>query len=147
MEVSEFELIESIKNNLLNKPKDTYCSIGDDCAVVKKDNELVSLYTTDLLIENVHFDLKTTSFLELGKKAMSVNISDIAAMAGTPMYALVNLAIPSRIEKNDISNFYTGLEQIATEFQTAVIGGDLSSSPDLFYINLTFKYLVCQVSI
>lgn len=137
MKTTEFELIREIKNNLMTTPVDMIQGIGEDCAVVKKDEKHVFLISTDCLIERVHFDLDDFSFLEVGKKAMSVNLSDIAAMAGKPLYAFVTIGIPSHFQKNDIRDFYTGLEQVSQEFSTAIIGGDTSRSPNLFFISLT----------
>lgn len=137
MNISEFELIEQIKNSLVTTPVDMIRGIGEDCAVVKKDDEHVSLITTDCLVENVHFDLSCFSFIDVGKKALSVNLSDIAAMAGLPRYAFVSLGIPKTMSEEQIRDFYFGLEQIAQEFSTAIIGGDISRTPDLFFVNIT----------
>jgi len=137
MKTTEFELIREIKDNLMTTPIDMIQGIGEDCAVVKKDEGHVFLISTDCLIERVHFDLDYFSVFELGKKAMSVNLSDIAAMAGKPLYAFVTIGVPPHFQKKDIHDFYTGLEQVSQEFATAIIGGDTSRSPNLFFISLT----------
>lgn len=137
MNISEFELIARIKSHLTATPIDMIRGIGEDCAVVKKDESNVWLISTDCLIESVHFDFKYFSFVELGKKAMSVNLSDIAAMGGEPRYVLVTLGIPKHVNEGDIGEFYTGLDQVAGEFGAAIVGGDTSSSPKLFFASLT----------
>lgn len=137
MNISEFELISQIKHNLVTAPVDIIRGIGEDCAVIKKDEEQVWLVTTDCLIEKVHFELKSFSFLEIGKKAMSVNMSDIAAMGGKPRYAFVTLGVPDHVSSGDIQDLYTGLQQVASEFSTAITGGDTSYSHKTFFISLT----------
>lgn len=112
------------------------CGIGDDCAVIKKDDRNVLLVTTDSLVEHVHFDLRYFSFIDLGKKALSVNLSDIAAMGGTPLYAFVSLAVPPKVNETNIADFYHGMNQVASEFSVAVAGGDISQSPNYFFINV-----------
>lgn len=137
MKISEFELIDRIRQNLVMTPTDALRGVGDDCAIIKKDDDSVLLISTDCLIEKVHFDLKYFSFIELGKKAMTVNLSDIAAMGGEPRYAFVTLGIPSHVEADDITDFYTGMQQVASEFGAGIVGGDTSDSPKVFFINLT----------
>jgi thiamine-monophosphate kinase len=137
MQFSEFEIIENIKMHLAPTTPNIIKGIGDDAAVVKKDEQHVSVISKDLLIENIHFDLKHTSWLDLGKKAMAVNLSDIAAMAAKPTYALVALGVPQKMTSAEISDLYTGLEYIAHEFSVSIVGGDLSRSPDKLFISIT----------
>jgi thiamine-monophosphate kinase len=136
MNISEFELISRIKSHLTAAPVGMIRGIGEDCAVLKKDESNAWLVSTDCLVESVHFDFKYFSFVELGKKAMSVNLSDIAAMGGEPRYALVTLGIPKHVSEIDIGEFYTGLDQVAGEFGAAIVGGDTSFSPKLFFVNV-----------
>lgn len=134
---SEFKLIDKITTHLLSTHVDLVHGIGDDCAVIKKDKNSVFLVSTDSLIEGVHFDLSYFSFIDLGKKALSVNLSDIAAMAGKPVCAVVSLAIPSKITEAQILDFYSGLEQVALEFKLAIAGGDITKNPSHFCITIT----------
>lgn len=137
MELSEAELIARLRRDLSAAPPEVLCGIGDDCAVIRKDAASVFLVTTDCLVEGVHFEFDYFSFLELGKKTMAVNLSDIAAMAGEPRYAVVSIAIPERLSVGDIADFYTGMEQAASEFGTAIVGGDTSRSVKHFFVNVT----------
>jgi len=134
---SEFETIAKIKSELVSTHSGLIQGIGDDCAVVDKSETEVFLITSDLLVENVHFDLKYFSFFDLGRKAMSVNVSDIAAMAGKPLYAFVSLAIPPKFKDADVTDLYKGLDQVAQQHSVAISGGDISSSPNYFFINVT----------
>ncbi len=109
--------------------------IGDDAAAWQGDDS-VQLATTDLLIEGVHFTLDITSWEELGWRAMAANLSDVAAMGGLPGYALVSLALPGNTEVDDVTALYRGMIGLAQRFGTAIIGGDVSSAPQLI-INIT----------
>jgi len=102
--------------------------IGDDAAAWP-GNGLTQLATTDSLIQDVHFSLDTTSWEELGWKAMAVNLSDIAAMGGIPEYALISLAIPGDTAVEDVVSMYRGMVALAADFNVAIAGGDTCRSP------------------
>ncbi|MFA5451144.1 MAG: thiamine-phosphate kinase [Dehalococcoidales bacterium] len=130
--IGEFGLIELIKNTIGNHP-DLQLGIGDDaCAWNTRTG--IQLATTDSLIENVHFEPKLTSWRDLGYKALAVNLSDIAAMAGIGSVALVSLALPGNIQSEDIISFYQGMLELAQETGIAIAGGNVSRSP---IINIT----------
>ena len=93
-DIGEFGFIDRIKSGCLIREKDVIKAIGDDCCVFRNSGHLVSLLTTDMLVENVHFLRDTIPPFKLGRKAMAVNISDIAAMGGTPKEAVISIAIP-----------------------------------------------------
>ena len=109
--------------------------IGDDAAAWKSDNS-VQLATVDALVQDVHFTLETTTWEELGWKALAVNLSDIAAMGGLPRYALVSLALPGQTEVEDVTSLYRGMIKLAQQFRVAIVGGNMSSAP-LIVINIT----------
>lgn len=133
----EFALIHKIRQTLLSTHVGLIVGIGDDAAVVEKDEKSVALISTDTVVEGVHFDLRYFSFYELGKKTLAGALSDIAAMAGTPAYAFVAIGIPPKVRENDVLDFYTGLEHVAQEFQTAIVGGDTSLAPHGFFAAIT----------
>lgn len=137
MELREFKLIESISHILHPASPEVVCGIGDDCAVIDKKNGFYELLTTDCLVEGVHFDLKYFTAFEIGKKVLAVNLSDIAAMAGKPLYALVSLGVPLSFTEDWITDLYTGLNQMAQEYNVSVVGGNISKSPRDFWINIT----------
>lgn len=111
--------------------------IGDDCAILPlKDSKNVWLLTTDALIEGNHFLNSTISPENLGYKSVMVNVSDIAAMGGKPLYALLSLGIPSSTDKSFLDAFLHGLKKALKENDLILIGGDTISSPQMF-INLT----------
>ncbi len=102
--------------------------IGDDAAAWYGDTS-IQLATADSLIQDVHFSLATTSWNELGWKALAVNLSDIAAMGGVPRYALVSLALPGHTEVEDVTALYQGMIELAQQFEVTIVGGDTSSAP------------------
>src|SRR4029450_4204680 len=99
--------------------------IGDDAAWVQPRFGSC-LLTADLLIEGVHFDFKWTSLYALGYKTLAVNMSDIAAMGGTPAYLLLSLGIPADFESEDLEEFYRGIRSLALKSGIALVGGDTS---------------------
>lgn len=137
MKMGEFDIIHHIKQNLVSTHIGLIQGIGDDCAVIRKDADHVYLVTTDALVENVHFDLSYFSFIDLGKKSLAVNLSDIAAMGGKPQFAFVSVAVPPKVTEADIFDFYTGIDQIAQEFDVVIAGGDTSRSPNYFFVSIT----------
>ena len=135
-EVGEFGLIERIKTKLASPHQDIIKGIGDDACAIETQKGRLLLSTIDALIEDVHFDLRFISAYNLGKKSLAVNISDIAAMGGTPKFFLISLGIPSKISVEFIDEFVNGLRETANSFQTYVVGGDTSFSPEKLNINI-----------
>ena len=110
---------------------------GDDAAAWKV-GETTELFTTDTMVEGVHFTRDTTPWRDLGWKALAANISDIAAMGGLPKYALVTLGLPPETEVDNIRELYAGLLDIANAYGVALVGGDMVRSPSVFItISLT----------
>lgn len=128
---SEFEFIKKLKNRYgLNK-------IGDDAAVLPKDSKTDLLISADLLVEDIDFRLDWSKPEFIGHKALSVSISDIAAMGGKPKYSMVSIGVPEKIWKTDfIDKFYKGFLGTAQKFQQIeLIGGDVSRTPDKVVID------------
>ncbi len=112
-------------------------AIGDDAAVLKTSVGKLSVVTTDILIQNVHFDTSYTSMKHLGRKAAAANLSDIAAMSALPTAAFVSLGIHSNIGVEMIDEFYDALTAEFGRFGCTVAGGDTSASPIGFVICIT----------
>jgi thiamine-monophosphate kinase len=111
--------------------------IGDDCAVLEPESGRFLLATTDLLIEDVHFRRAYATPSDIGWKALAVNLSDIAAMGGRPRWALVALACPASTETDEVEAFYEAAWTLADEHEVAIVGGDTSSSPAGWIVNIT----------
>jgi thiamine-monophosphate kinase len=134
-DIGELGLIEQIKREIGFSDK-LFIPIGDDAAAFELRPPLFTLLTTDSQVKNVHFKMDTISPEDLGFKALSVNISDIAAMAGIPKYAVIALGLEASMEVDYISSFYKGLKEAADYYNIALAGGDISSSYT-FFINIT----------
>jgi thiamine-monophosphate kinase len=133
-ELGEFGLIELLADivDSTKNPKDAswqrlLIGIGDDAAAWQVDSG-IQLATTDSLVQDTHFDPNIITWEELGWKAIAVNLSDIAAMGGTPKYALISLALPGELETDNVSSLYQGMAQIANRFGVAIVGGNIASA-------------------
>lgn len=129
-------MIEKLRRKIKQRSKNIKIGIGDDCAVITGSGRNM-LFTTDILIENIHFDLKYFSPEILGEKAIAVNLSDIAAMGGAPLYILISLGIPVSTRVKFIEKLYEGFESMADKYSCSIIGGDISSSYSGLIINIT----------
>jgi len=126
-EIGEFGLIHRIRKWMAASDSAVIQGIGDDVAVIEMAGRAL-LVTTDILIEGIHFDRSWIDPYRLGKKALIVNLSDIAAMGGTPKYFLISLGLPKNLPLSFISSFYRGLKEGARKFRVDLIGGDTSLS-------------------
>ena len=94
-ELGEFGLINKISSKFKNKRKSTILGIGDDCAILNSESQLI-LLSSDMLVEGIHFDLSFTPIKHLGYKSVVVNLSDIYSMNAEPKQILINIAISSK---------------------------------------------------
>lgn len=146
-ELGEFGLINLI-HNITNKFKNLHqaswqqllVDIGDDAAAWQSGN-YIQLATTDSLVQGVHFDLNNITWEELGWKALAVNLSDIAAMGGSPKYALISVALPGELEVENISQFCHSMASLAAEFGVAIAGGNITTAPNIV---ITIAVLGCS---
>lgn len=136
-DVGEFGLIDIIAPGTIVNGAGVVTGIGDDAAVLVPAAGKYQLLTTDMLVEDVHFTLATTSLRQLGYKALVVNISDIAAMGGIPRHAVVAVALPPRLEVEAVVALYDGLKEAGREFTVNIVGGDTVSSREGLVINVT----------
>ena len=104
---------------------------GDDTAAWQT-GKATELFTTDTVVEGVHFTRETTPWRDLGWKCIASNVSDIAAMGGLPMYALVTLGLPPETEVSELEKLYEGMMEISNEHGVAIVGGDMVRSPVVF---------------
>jgi thiamine-monophosphate kinase len=130
-------LIAELSQIFGSPPGQVLRGIGDDTAVVRPDKDYYLLWTIDSLIEGVHFDLTYTPLKQLGRKALAVNLSDIAAMGGEPQYALLALGWPPQRDLQGAVELARGMQEMAEEYGTALIGGDTVGSPGGLTMSLT----------
>jgi thiamine-monophosphate kinase len=133
----ETALIAALHRRFGPPPPGVALGIGDDCAALDAGGEDFLLWTVDTLVEGVHFDLAYFSLPQLGRKALAVNLSDIAAMGGVPLYALLSLGWPRHRDTAGALALGEGLAQAGQEYGVAVIGGDTVSSPGGVLLTLT----------
>jgi thiamine-monophosphate kinase len=135
-ELGEFGLIERLQRGCLVRPDGVVRAIGDDAAVFQTDGDQVTLLTTDLLIERVHFLRQAISGEDLGHKALAVNLSDIAAMGAEPREAFVSIAVPPDCSVAFLEEIYNGMRTLAGRHQVNILGGDTTTSRRDLVINV-----------
>lgn len=127
-EVGEFGFIRRIQGGCLVRPEGVTLGIGDDAAAFVVPEGEVTLVTTDLLVERVHFLREAAPAVDLGHKALAVNLSDIAAMGGTAREAFVSIAVPGDCSLEDVEEIYRGMRSLALDFDVNILGGDTTAS-------------------
>ncbi|MDP4553591.1 thiamine-phosphate kinase [Alkalihalobacillus macyae] len=133
----EFAFIQSItpaysfRDELIN-------GIGDDAALYRIGAECDEIACTDTMVEGIHFKKDTMTPFQIGRKALAVNISDVAAMGGIPLFYLVSLSVPnSGWSTRQLKEIYRGLKALGDEFQMDMIGGDTVSTRSDLHISVT----------
>lgn len=132
--MDEWEQIAWIRSQIAGRP-DVPIGIGDDAALLKVDPNL--LIAVDMLIEGVHFDLGQCTPYQVGRKAMNVNLSDIAAMAGRPTFALVAVALPKNKPADLAGELFRGLREAAEAFDVTIVGGDTNRAASDLAVSVT----------
>lgn len=125
-QLGEFGLIQRIKDSLPTPPPEVVVGIGDDVAVLQTSGSEYLLATCDVQVENVHFSRGAITPYQLGRKIAAINVSDIAAMAGTPLWALVSLALPQDLDTAFVDALYEGMQEQLQMAGAAIVGGNLS---------------------
>jgi thiamine-monophosphate kinase len=134
----EFEFIAGLRARVAaDAHADLIAGIGDDAAILRPSANSELLITTDLLVEEIHFDLSYTSPAQLGHKALAVNLSDIAAMGGRPRYFLLGFACPRPLAEGFLDNMIDAMMSLAREHGVALIGGDTCTARRSLFINIT----------
>ena len=136
-DIGEFGFIKKISRGCLIRPDHVIKSIGDDAAAFTIEPDLVSLITTDLLVERIHFIRNSISGFDLGYKSLAVNLSDIAAMGGKAREAFISIAVPPDCSLEYLEALYDGMKSLAARFDVNILGGDTTRSKDDLIINIT----------
>ena len=136
--LSEFELIDWIRGRVRVRPRGrTVLGIGDDCALLRLATEAETLVTVDMLMDGRHFRLDRDGPESVGYKAMAVNLSDIAAMAGVPVAAVVALALPRAGAVAIAQGLHAGMAPLADRFGVDLVGGDTNAWDGPLVISVT----------
>jgi thiamine-monophosphate kinase len=135
--IREFDLIRALKQRYGTTHSSIVRGIGDDAAVIASGQNRRHLLTTDLLAEGIHFDRRTAAFGDIGFRAATANLSDIAAMGGIPEYLLVSLASPRDATGRQVKQLYDGMMAACRPHRVRLIGGDTSASRGGWFVNIT----------
>ena len=137
-ETGEFTLIDRIKKILpAAGKKDLLVDIGDDTAVIRMDKRRALLLTCDIQVEGRHFRFEHITPYQLGRRAMAVNLSDIAAMGGTPTYALVSLGLPAAFPVGSYDRLFEGMRDELQPHRARIVGGNLAQTRDFLIVDVT----------
>jgi thiamine-monophosphate kinase len=133
--VNEFELIARLTKTLpVNQTVVT--GAGDDCAVLDFGlPDKLFLFKTDAVVEGIHFE-KATPREKIGHKALARCLSDIAAMAGTPVAAVVTIGLPEHFEPEAVEKIYDGMSRFAKRHGVAIVGGETTVNPGCLFISV-----------
>jgi len=134
--LGEFGLIDHLTANIEIKNASTLVGVGDDAAVIDHFGRQ-TVITTDLLLEEVHFDLMYTPLQHLGYKSVVVNLSDVYAMNATPTQITLSIGISNRFSLEALDEFYEGVYAACEAYGVDLIGGDTASSKKGFVISVT----------
>jgi thiamine-monophosphate kinase len=132
----EFAYIRWLRGQIPADPR-VLLGPGDDAAALRLDPDAPLLVTTDMLLEGSCFRLAEAGGRLVGRKAMAVNLSDIAAMAGKPVAAVVSVGLPRQGGRALAEELFVGLRDMAAAFDTAVVGGDTNSWEGPLVISVT----------
>jgi len=135
-DLGEFGLIDRIRHKFNIRNKNSVKGIGDDAAVMDAGTHY-QLVSTDLLLEGIHFDLAYMPLQHLGYKAIAVNVSDIAAMNGTPQQVVVSLGLSNRFSLEAIDTLYEGIRAACESYRIDLVGGDTTASAGGLVISVT----------
>jgi len=135
-EIGEFGLIRKLTEDIILRHPGSRKGIGDDAAVIDHSGFL-TLVTTDMLLEGIHFDLTYVPLKHLGYKSVVVNLSDIYAMNGTPLQITVSIGISGKLSLNAMEEFYKGIKLACNQYGIDLIGGDTCASINGLTISVT----------
>ena len=113
--LDEFALIDKLTQYSINDSTYVKVGIGDDCAVYDTPHDVDQLVSTDMMVEGIHFSEQTTSPFDVGYRLGTANISDIAAMGGTPRHMVVSVAVPKERDTSYVEEVYNGLRTICAD--------------------------------
>jgi thiamine-monophosphate kinase len=135
-DMNEFELIARLTKNLPTN-ENVLTGTGDDCAVLDFGlAEKLFLFKTDAIVEGVHFT-KQIAPEKIGRKALARCLSDIAAMAGTPVAALITIGLPENFDAEFVAKIYDGINSCAEKFGVAIVGGETTQNPGGILISIS----------
>ncbi len=136
-DIGEFALIERLHGLVAMERPDVIVGIGDDVAVLSVDGDQWLLATVDCQVEDVHFLRRAITPAQLGRRALAINLSDLAAIGGYPLFALVSLGLPNSLDVLWVEELYHGLGHEARQHGVAIVGGNMTRSPGGIWVDVT----------
>lgn len=130
-DLGEKKLLQLLRK-YLGQDEQILRTFSEDCAVIDSGGRSYHLYSVDCLVDTVHFRRDYMPFFYVGRKAIKVNLSDIASMGGTPRHYLVSIGAPANTPVQALLDIYDGMSSVTRDLGVQLIGGNLTSSPHLF---------------
>jgi len=136
-DVGERALIARVRDRVPPEPGWVAIGLGDDAAVLLPERNALEVVTTDALVEGVHFQRAFTPAAAIGRRALAVNLSDLAAMGAAPRAALLSLVLPPGLPLPDFDSIVDGFMALASAHGVALVGGNLTRSPGPLVVDVT----------
>lgn len=136
-EAGELEFIRRIRHLMPKDGDRAVRSAGDDCLVIETPSYPLTMTTTDTFVDGVHFTPGFSSYHDIGCRCMAASLSDIAAMAGIPGYAVVSLSMPHEFFIDDAVSLFAGLAETADGYGCPILGGETTSTPGPLTVTVT----------
>jgi thiamine-monophosphate kinase len=133
--VGEFALIDHLRRLVPTSGRGVTVGLGDDAAVLAFAGPVLA--TCDIQVEGVHFTWDLCTPEDVGWRAVAVNLSDIAAMGGTPRFILISMALPPATSVARVEEMYRGIAEISRAYEVVIAGGNLSSTPGPLVVDVT----------
>ncbi len=135
--LGEFGLISRLTSDIKSDGPEVVQGIGDDTAVLRLCKDRLLLATCDVQIDGIHFLSDAFQPEQIGGRAAAVNLSDIAAMGGTPTFAIVSLAAPLETQISFLEGVYAGLRAGLNRWGAEIVGGNTAELPERVMIDVT----------
>jgi thiamine-monophosphate kinase len=133
----EFALIKRMSGDFLSYQEGILVPNGDDAAIYKPQAGKGQIVCVDTMVEDIHFKRETMQPYQIGYKSLAVNVSDIAAMGGEPLYFLVSLVVSPDWTSAELVEMYQGMKQLAEQWQMDLLGGDTVSIKKSLVVSVT----------
>jgi thiamine-monophosphate kinase len=133
----EFSLIAQMSGGFSSYQKGVLVPNGDDAAIYKPQNGKAQIVCVDTMVEDIHFKRETMEPFHIGYKSVAVNISDIAAMGGEPLYFLVSLVVSPDWTSDELMEMYQGMKSLADHLSIDLLGGDTVSTKKNLVVSVT----------
>ncbi|MEJ5349130.1 MAG: thiamine-phosphate kinase [Desulfosoma sp.] len=136
-DLGEFGLIDRLRRLLPQEPSSVLVGLGDDVAVLRSMPDRLLLATCDSQVESVHFLRQSIPPRFLGQRVAAVNLSDIAAMGGTPLWALMSVMLPESTPVDWVEDLYEGVIETLRTHGAVLVGGNTARHPDRIVLDMT----------